>query len=108
MIVSCSLFGLYRLKPFGSTGPWQILHTCIEIVSLRPGMFAEFGKVLDSVKAVQLGKHELEVGVTHVDVVSRCIPLAPDLLTLKRKKVSLFHEISWETFLRKSYIFEDV
>merc|ERR1712029_1192503 len=36
-------------------------------------MFAEFGKVLDSVKAVQLGKHELEVGVTHVDVVSRGI-----------------------------------
>ena len=86
MIVSCSLFGLYRLKPFGPTGPWQILHTCIEIVSLRPGMFAEFGKVLDSVKAVQLSKHELEVGVTHVDVLSRCIPLASNLLTLTRKK----------------------
>merc|ERR1719259_629207 len=42
-------------------------------------MFAEFGKVFDSVKAVQLGKHELEVGVTHVDVVSRCIPLASNV-----------------------------
>merc|ERR1719394_1976046 len=42
-------------------------------------MFAEFWKVLDSVPAVQLGKHELEVGVTHVDVVSRCIPLASNV-----------------------------
>ena len=61
-------------------------------------MFAEFGKVLDSVKAVQLGKHELEVGVTHVDVVSRCIPLAPNLLTLTRKKRVYFMNIDVKPF----------
>merc|ERR1719259_295255 len=54
-------------------------------------MFAEFWKVLDSVPAVQLGKHELEVGVTHVDVVSRCIPLASNVF----EDVQQLIEVVW-------------